>query len=579
MADVFISYPRPRARQAQQIADELRAAGYTVWRDDELPAHRAYSEVIRERLDQAKAVLVLWSAEAAGSEWVRSEANRAREGHKLVQARLDATPPPMPFDQIQCADLAGWRGRSDHPGWRKVVDSIAALIGETAAPDSRPATAAAPRWRGAMAAIAVAAIFALAAFLALDPLRAPADPGPALRTVAILPIRNLTGDPANDAAATQLTEDVIAVMGRTGFVSVTPRDVVFALERRAGDEKTLGAQLHVRNIVAASLRKAPPGYRVSMQIIDPTTGQVVGAQEVGAAPSDGAVPEGRLALSLWGPITGVVAQRWRDTELARPADDRSPDNLVARLYKLAEDDLVADIAAGERLIATAATVITKDSDLRPQFAMSVCEYYEDIINARRFGSEAQRDAWAKTGLDMAAEAASLKPHATAPHACRAAIFTALERWDEGMAEAQYIIDNIPLTAAGYSARAHLEFARGRFDDALSDFTELAARSDGDPVDMGVTQLFLGNYAAAITALRQGSVRDPKDPAAPFFLSAALQLSGKRDEAISAAASYRALKSDDSAWLNLVLSHEPAFLKRAAIVRSGLHDAGLEAPRA
>ena len=65
MSDVFISYARSTEREARQIAEALRALGIGVWRDDELPAHRDYSEVIEERLRSAKAVLVLWSAETA----------------------------------------------------------------------------------------------------------------------------------------------------------------------------------------------------------------------------------------------------------------------------------------------------------------------------------------------------------------------------------------------------------------------------------------------------------------------------------------------------------------------------------
>ena len=85
MADIFVSYGRSTEAQAKQVADALRAAGYTVWRDDELPAHRAYSDVIEERLRSAKAVIVLWSVEAARSQWVRAEADIAREAGTLVQ--------------------------------------------------------------------------------------------------------------------------------------------------------------------------------------------------------------------------------------------------------------------------------------------------------------------------------------------------------------------------------------------------------------------------------------------------------------------------------------------------------------
>jgi hypothetical protein len=41
LSDIFISYARSTAGQAEQIGEALRALGYGVWRDDELPAHRA----------------------------------------------------------------------------------------------------------------------------------------------------------------------------------------------------------------------------------------------------------------------------------------------------------------------------------------------------------------------------------------------------------------------------------------------------------------------------------------------------------------------------------------------------------
>jgi adenylate cyclase len=105
MSDVFVSYARSTEAQAKQVADALRAHGYTVWRDDELPAHRPYAEVIEERLKGAKAVVVLWSAEAAKSQWVRAEAEAAREAGTLVQTSVDGSIPPLPFNQVQCADL------------------------------------------------------------------------------------------------------------------------------------------------------------------------------------------------------------------------------------------------------------------------------------------------------------------------------------------------------------------------------------------------------------------------------------------------------------------------------------------
>ena len=95
MADVFLSYARPNLKDAKRIADLLRADGLDVWYDENLPAHRPYTDVISEQLDAASAVLVLWTADSAASHWVRSEANRALQTGRLVQLRLDDARLPM----------------------------------------------------------------------------------------------------------------------------------------------------------------------------------------------------------------------------------------------------------------------------------------------------------------------------------------------------------------------------------------------------------------------------------------------------------------------------------------------------
>ena len=128
LADVFISYARSDEAVARRVAKALQASGLSVWWDADLPAHRAYSDVIERNLEQAKAVVVLWSKTAAASQWVRAEADVARNAGKLVQGQLDGTLPPMPFNQIQSANLKGWRGSSAHAGWAKLKASAHSLV-------------------------------------------------------------------------------------------------------------------------------------------------------------------------------------------------------------------------------------------------------------------------------------------------------------------------------------------------------------------------------------------------------------------------------------------------------------------
>ena len=142
MVDVFISYSRTDKERVTQLARAIEAAGYAVWWDAELPPHQSYGEVITAKIESAKAAVVVWSKQAAASEWVRAEADAARNQKKLIQTSLDDITPPLPFNQIQCASLADWNGEEDHIGWSKVKISLAALCGERGA-DAAPSAAAA----------------------------------------------------------------------------------------------------------------------------------------------------------------------------------------------------------------------------------------------------------------------------------------------------------------------------------------------------------------------------------------------------------------------------------------------------
>ena len=136
MVDVFISYSRDNKPRVAEIAAAVAAAGYEVWWDAELPPHRSYGDVITEKIGMAKAAIVVWSQQSAQSEWVRAEADVARNQKKLVQTAIDDVMPPLPFNQIQFADLSEWRGDTNHPGWRKVLMSLEELCGRTPLPTS-----------------------------------------------------------------------------------------------------------------------------------------------------------------------------------------------------------------------------------------------------------------------------------------------------------------------------------------------------------------------------------------------------------------------------------------------------------
>jgi len=235
MSDIFISYARSTANQAQTVAEALRALGYDVWRDDELPAHRAYAEVIEERLQAAKAVVVIWSAEAVKSEWVQSEADQARAARKLVQLNLDGAKLPMPFDRIQCADLTGWTGDLDAHDWRKVVASVGHLVGG----DRSPAPAAAPR----------------------------------KLSICVLPFSNMSDDPQQEYFSDGITEDIITDLSKVSALGVIARNTAFTFKGKSVRVPDVARELAVSHVLEGSVRKAGNRVRITAQLIDGTSGE------------------------------------------------------------------------------------------------------------------------------------------------------------------------------------------------------------------------------------------------------------------------------------------------------------------
>ena len=241
MADVFVSYARADEPQAERVADALRGDGYRVWRDDELPAHRAYAEVIEERLKSSAAVVVLWSADAAKSQWVRAEADAARSAGTLVQAALDGTMPPLPFNQIQCADLSGWDGKPDAPGWRKLKASVAALASPAAAPRPEP-----PKRRRELC-------------------------------VCILPFANMSGDAEQEYFSDGITEDITTDLSKISALGVVARNTAFTFKGQSVDVSEVARKLGVSHVLEGSVRKAGSRVRITAQLIDGSTGDHVWA--------------------------------------------------------------------------------------------------------------------------------------------------------------------------------------------------------------------------------------------------------------------------------------------------------------
>lgn len=124
MAKVFLSYDHDDVALARSITAALEKAGHTVWYDRHIHGGAQYSRKIEQALDDADAVVVLWSPRSVESAWVRDEAAEGRDRGKLVPLTVGQVAPPMGFRQFQTIDLGSWKGRGKVPQLTELLEAI-----------------------------------------------------------------------------------------------------------------------------------------------------------------------------------------------------------------------------------------------------------------------------------------------------------------------------------------------------------------------------------------------------------------------------------------------------------------------
>jgi len=350
MADIFISYARSTAKQAQAMAQALRSQGYGVWLDDAIPAHRAYADVIEEELQAAAAVVVVWSAEAAKSQWVQSEADHARENGKLVQLTIDGAHLPMPFDRIQCADMIGWSGDLDAPGWRRVAASIATLAGGP--PAGRP--------------VAAAPVVEALPQSQLKP------------SIAVVPFANLSNDPEQDYFVDGVVEEIVSALSRFKSIFVISAGDNLVSDGKAMSPQDAARELGVRYVLEGSVRKAGGRVRIVLHLVDASNGAEIWADRLDDTMEDVFALQDRVAARVAGVIENTVQDMEEVKAATRPTANMTSYDLYLRAASLFRLSRKAEML-------TAIDLLDHATALDPDFVMAMsmsCVCRRQVIDHR-----------------------------------------------------------------------------------------------------------------------------------------------------------------------------------------------------
>ncbi len=443
MADVFISYARSSSDHAKVVRDALRASGYRVWWDDELPPHRPYEEVIAEQLASAKVVVVVWSADAAQSQWVKSEANRGRGEDKLVQIAFDKTHLPMPFDQIQCADLSGWNGALDAPGWLKVLGSVAAL----SSPNESPSEGIAPRVQRKLA-------------------------------ICVLPFVNMSGDPEQEYFSDGISEDIITDLSKVAALSVVARNTAFTFKGKAVDVPQIARQLGVSHVLEGSVRKSGGRVRITAQLIDGAAGDHLWGERWDRDLTDIFALQDEISEA----IVGAVKLRLAPEE-KKAIERRGTENVDAyNLYLMARQQYFIGNQGDERREEAIIRLTRRATDIDPRYARAWSLMALAQTSLRfRYGREGD------DGLAAAERAVKLDPALAEPHTVKARHLREQGHDEEARTEVDLAISLDPDSFEVNLSAGYVNFRQHRFDDAIRFYEKAASLAEADYLAAGTLQ--------------------------------------------------------------------------------------------
>lgn len=313
--------------------------------------------------------------------------------------------------------------------------------------------------------------------------------------IAVLPFINMSGDRDQDYFSDGISEDIITALSKLRWFFVIARNSSFVYKGRSVHIAEIARELGVRYVVEGSVRRSGDQVRISAQLNDVTTGShlwaerydrniedvfavqdeiteaIVSAVEphLYAAESFRAQHKAPGSLDAWELVMRALSHYWRVTR---------PDNMVAQA--LLEKAIEIDPHYGKALgLLANSRIFGAHMGWAPMGSVierATCE----ALAAVEADSE---DAWAHHGLgysylfarrfdDAIAEfelALRLNPNFAFSQAFYAVTLCYAGRYEEGDAairRALRLSPRDPLAAIYCGASAYIQFARGKYEEAI-----------------------------------------------------------------------------------------------------------------
>jgi len=354
------------------------------------------------------------------------------------------------------------------------------------------------------------------------------NPRVPIRSIAVLPLKNLTGNAANDYLSDGVTENLITTLSSVPDLKVISRGSVFSVKDKEMDPQAAGRLFKAAALLEGSVRQSGDKVRVNVRLVSTADGEVLWANDTNdRAISDIFLIQDEIARSVTARL-GFKAGGDSREQLARrhTANVEAYQNYLRGRYflnKRSSEGILKSIDFFQRAI-----------DLDPNYALAYAGLAEGYDKAYFYVQLPLREVMPKQKA-AAAKALQLDDSLAEAHVAMATVYA--NNWDlnDSAREEERAIQIDPLNVEAHHNYAYRLIDLGKPDQAIA---EIKRAQELDPlnmvmnIDVGEILLFARHTDEAITALRQAIEMDPARANAHWDLGLAYEAKGMNAECVA-----------------------------------------------
>ena len=397
-------------------------------------------------------------------------------------------------------------------------------------------------------------------------------PPPDRPAIAVLPFKNMTGDPEQEYFSDGISEDIIMALSKLRWFFVIARNSSFAYKEKTVHLKQIGEELGVDYVVEGSVEKDIDRVCITAQLNEASTGRHIWAERYDRNLVDVFAVQDEITESI---VAAIEPQLYAAENFR--AQRKPPDSMAAWDLVMRALSHYWRLTRADSLVAQA--LLEKAISIDPNYSQALGLLATSHTVSAHMGWENRPNATtiAERAAQAAIRADSGDPWA---HYALGYVYMFGRRFDDSRVEFECALRLNPNFSLAQAYFGLLCFYCGRGEEAELAAARALRLSPRDPLSalyFGIAagaQFIKRNYKEAIRLGREAVRQHPDFPASHRILTAAAGMAGDDGFARAALAEFR--RAQPNVSLEWIVKHIPfqGDAERQHYVE-GLRRAGLE----